>query len=336
VHPEKIALLRALPGLGDMLCITPVLVALRTNFPETEIILIGDSWATSWAMRYKGYLDKFIEFPGFPGMEQGWKSHALFIEFLKYAVQENYDVALQVHGSGSISNYFISLLGAKITGGFYSPSYYCPDSDTFLEWVEEESESGRYCRLLRCLGIPVHSNELIFPMTEQDVLEFQQLKSQDLITDKPIVCVHPGASSVLRICPLEVFVRVSRQLSEMGYQIVITGTGKDALYTKQIAKALGAQQAIDLTGKTSLGCLGQLLQESAIVICNDTGISHLADAMKTKSVVVFMESPPSRWAPQDYSLHRVVDARGLDVCDFPVQEIAEKILSEVKSLLENS
>jgi len=332
VNPEKIVLLRALPGLGDMLCITPALAALRKNCPNAQITLIGMAWAKGWAMRYKDYLDQFIEFPGFPGMEQGWKSHGFFVEFLKNAIEENYDVALQLHGSGTISNYFINLLGAKLVSGFYTPSYYCPDFDTFLSWEDEESESGRYCRLLRCLGIPVESENLIFPMTAENEVEFQLLKSRDLITDKPIACIHPGASSVLRVCPLEVFVKVARQLANWGYQVVLTGTQNEFVYTKAISRLL-EEQVINLTGKTTLGCLGQLIENSAIVVCSDTGISHLADATKTKSVAIFMENSPSRWSPQDSSLHRAVDVRNLDVSNFPIQETAEKILKEVEFLL---
>jgi ADP-heptose:LPS heptosyltransferase len=335
VNPEKIVLLRALPGLGDMLCITPTLAALRTNFPNAQISLIGMEWAHSWAARYTDYLDQFIEFPGFPGMEQGWKGHAIFVEFLKYMVDENFDAAFQLHGSGTISNFFINLLGAKLVAGYYTPSYYCPDIDTFFVWKEEESEVGRYCRLMRCLGIPVTSDDLIFPMTTDDELEFNRLKNHRLTTDKPIACIHPGASSVMRICPLEVFARVAQQLTEMGYQVVLTGQPNEAIYTQQVSK-MAAGEVIDLTGKTSLGCLAQLLQNSAIVICNDTGVSHLAAATKTKSVVIFLENPPSRWSPLNDSLHRVVDIRDSDISNFPVKATVEKVLTEVNLLLSKS
>lgn len=312
-----------------MLCLTPTLATLRSHFPKTQITLIGADWAHEWAARYSDYIDQFVEFPGFPGMEQGWKSYSFFVDFLRRMVDENYDLALQVHGSGTISNYFINLLGAKLVGGFYTPSYYCPDIDTFLPWKEEESESRRYCRLLRCLGISVESEDLIFPLSEQDEQEFKQL---DLATDKAIALIHPGASSILRICPLEVFAKVARQLINMGFQVVLTGQKNEAMYTQEVSRLIGAD-VIDLTGKTSLGCLGQLVKNSEIVVCSDTGISHIADATKTKSVVLFMENSPSRWSPQNEMLHRPIDIRGLDINQFPVQETAEKVLAEVKFLL---
>lgn len=329
MNPKKILLLRALPGLGDMLCATPVFAALRTNFPDAQITLIGMEWAKDWAKRYVGYIDRFIKFPGFPGMEQGWTSHTHFVEFLKDTVDEDYDVALQIHGSGTISNYFISLLGAKFFGGFYTPNYYRPDSDTFIEWREEESETGRYCRLLRCLGMPVKDESLIFPMTKRDELEFIHLTGE-LAKNKPIACIHPGASTVLRVCPIQVFVKVAEQLGRLGFQVVLTGQENETVYTRPISKMV-ATEVVDLTGRTTLGSLGQLIKNAELVICNDTGIAHLADATKTKSVVVFMENSPTRWAALDRSLHRAVDVRNFaaDISNFPIQRVAEKILEEV-------
>jgi ADP-heptose:LPS heptosyltransferase len=69
------------------------------------------------------------------------------------------------------------------------------------------------------------------------------------------------------------------------------------------------QAAVDLSGRTSLGALAALMANAAIVIGNDTGISHLADALAVPSVVVFSASDPVRWGPLDSALHRVIDVR---------------------------
>ena len=65
---------------------------------------------------------------------------------------------------------------------------------------------------------------------------------------------------------------------------------------------------VNLCGKTSLGALASLLQQGRLLISNDTGISHIAAAVKLRSVVVACGSDVRRWAPPDAERHIVLHA----------------------------
>jgi ADP-heptose:LPS heptosyltransferase len=67
-----------------------------------------------------------------------------------------------------------------------------------------------------------------------------------------------------------------------------------------------ATRALNLAGLTTLGGLAAIIARADLLISNDTGPAHLADALKTPSVTIFGPADPKRWAALDRSLHYVV------------------------------
>lgn len=303
--PQNILIIRALPGLGDMLCAVPAFRALRAALPRARITLIGLPWARTFVDRFSHYLDGLVEFPGFPGLPEVAPPIRRLPAFFNQVQQAGYDLALQMHGNGLNINAFTVLLGARLNAGFYLPGQYCPDEARFLPYPGRQPEIRRHLELMAFLGIPLQGEALEFPLYESDRQALGNLEEAASLKPGGYVCIHPGAQARDKCWPAARFAAVADGLAAQGWQIVLTGTAGEKDLTRAVSRAMAAP-ALDLAGRTGLGALGALLAGARLVICNDTGVSHLAAALDIPSVVIFSNADPRRWAPLDQTRHRII------------------------------
>ncbi|EYB69151.1 hypothetical protein DEIPH_ctg011orf0135 [Deinococcus phoenicis] len=296
---------RALPGLGDLLCAVPALRALRAGLPEAELTLLGLPQAAGFAQRFPELIDRLEVFPGFPGLPEQPVRNRELLAFLSGA-QGKYELALQLHGSGPVSNALVALLGARQTAGRFLPGQWCPDPARFLPYQEGEPEPLVWLRLVEFLGYPSQGTALAFPIHEEDRAALRALPDAHALTPGSYAVVHPGASRPERRWPPRHFAQVADRLAERGLRVVLTGTPGEAELTRAVREALALPGALDLTGQTDLGTLAALLAGARVLVSGDTGVSHLAAATRTPSVVLFLASDPARWAPLDRERHRAV------------------------------
>jgi ADP-heptose:LPS heptosyltransferase len=307
--PRRIGIFRALQ-LGDLLCLTPALRALRTALPDAKIVLIGLPWAKNFVARFSHYLDGFREFPGYPGLPEQTPDCHKFPAFIKMLQEDRFDLILQMHGSGIVTNHLVMLLEARCTAGFFLPGGYCPDTERYLPYPAHEVEIRRHLQLLEFLGIPLQGEDLEFPLHEGDYQELQVIAGVESLRNQEYVCIHPGARAAARRWPPERYAAVADHLTAQGLLVVLTGSAEEASITEGVRGAMH-NPALDLAGRTSLGALAALLDGARLLICNDTGVSHLAAALRLPSVVVFHGlSELQGWPPLNRQLHRVLCRSG--------------------------
>lgn len=307
---ERIVILRALM-LGDMLCATPALRAIRRHYPQAQICLVGLDWAGPLAARLD-CIDQFLALPGFPGLPEAAPDVRALPDFLAQVQDRRFDLAIQLHGNGTVVNPLLACFGARNTIGFHdgrcwSPAT-APDAPPWLRWPEQGHEILRLLALTDHLGM---ARDGVRPHFDLDDADRQALAAQ-WPSERPerYVCVNAGAQLPSRRWSPDGFAAVADTLARRGYTIVLTGGAPEVELAESVADRM-EEEPIVLAGKTDLGSLAALLEGAAGLVSNDTGLSHLAVALATPSVIVSCGGDVSRWAPLDRELHRVVRADAL-------------------------
>jgi ADP-heptose:LPS heptosyltransferase len=308
----RIAVLRALQ-LGDLLCAIPALRLLRSAFPRAHVSLVGLPWARDFVLRFPDYLDEFIEFPGYPGLPERDPDLRAIPAFLAAMQERRLDLAIQMQGDGTITNTLVALFGAGETAGYRlaaagSGANVAGHFAVYPSWLPEPQ---RHLYLVQWITGANGTDALEFRVRDHENAEWAAIAAAEGVHAREYACLHAGARDPRRRWPAEKFARVAARLLARGLGVVLTGNGAEERHlAARIADACPAP-VINLVDRTSLGALAAAIRDARVLVTNDTGVSHIAAALRTPSVVVFRVTDPARWAPVDRRRHRVVrDAAG--------------------------
>jgi ADP-heptose:LPS heptosyltransferase len=297
---KKIAILRAL-YLGDMLCCTPALRALRHYYKNAEITLIGLPWAHKFVKRYGRYIDRFIPFPGYQGLPEQVADPGEVDDFIVRMKNERFEILFQMQGDGTVVNKMLQMYEPKLLIGFTPGNPIIQNAQKLIHYPESLPEVLRHLTLLQAAGIPSCGTALEFPLISQD---YRAFKSCNL--PERYVCIHPGSRSSSRRWHPKYFAAIADYYAVKGLLPVITGTEDEIPISREVLQYM-QEPAIDTTGMTNLGTIGLIIKNAQALISNCTGVSHIAAALRTPSFIISMDGEPKRWSPLNKFLHYVYD-----------------------------
>lgn len=271
-----LVVLRAL-GLGDLLTIVPALRALADAYPGFRRVLVTTAPMVPLAEQLHLVDEVLAAAPlaALPGSLRGA------------------DVAVNLHGRGPQSHELLTALRPRDLIAFGNDEAGVRGAS----WRSDEHEVHRWCRLLSESGIPADPSRLNIPVPS---------------TPPPPAAagstlVHPGAAFPSRRWPADRWVAVVRAELERGSRVVLTGGPDEVQLCRSIADDAGLAEDLVLAGRTDVVQLAAAVGAAARVLCADTGVAHLATALRRPSVVLFGPVPPAEWGPPaDRSIHRVL------------------------------
>ena len=128
------------------------------------------------------------------------------------------------------------------------------------------------------------------------------------------VGIQLGASGVDRYFPVEkaiqVIMKIHQALPECEFHLL--GAGQEVSLGKMLTDGLSnecSSKVVNHIGKTTLHQLADIINDLSILITPDTGCLHIATALKTKTVSLFVKRETNASVPQqDSHLHTILYA----------------------------
>jgi ADP-heptose:LPS heptosyltransferase len=292
---RSVALVRPRVGLGDLLCTIPALRALRRRLPDARVVLVSFAETAPVVERMTPYVDELLAFPGWPGIPERPVRGAQIGPFLRGARARRFDLAVQMYGANPAANAVVDVLGARRTAGFAAPGAGERDPRRFLAYPHGVHEIDRHLALVQLLGAGEDDGALAFPLTGADAEQAAEVRRRTGLAGGPYALLHPGATSPSRRWPLARWAQVGDALAARGLAVAVTGVRGEEELVREVRHRMRAPAA-DLCGWTALGAFAALLRDAALLAANDSGPAHLAAAVGTPSVTVFLSGDPVRWA----------------------------------------
>ncbi|HEX9967408.1 MAG TPA: glycosyltransferase family 9 protein [Solirubrobacterales bacterium] len=286
-----VTVLRAL-GLGDLLTAVPALRAIARAYPGERRLLAAPAWLAP--------LLPLIRVDGEPCLHDVVEVAGL--EADPGRLPRRPAVAIDLHGAGPESHRLLLATEPQRLIAFRNDAVAATAG--MPEWDPDEHETRRWCRLLDRFGIGTDATELEIERPGPELPEWAH----------GATLIHPGASSASRRWPPERWAAVARHERDQGREVLVTGSLEERGLARWIAAEAGLDPRREIAGRTDLGTLAAFVAAAGVLVCGDTGVAHLATALRIPSVLLFGPTSPRRWGPpEDRAIHRVLwEGRGGD------------------------
>ena len=275
---------------------TPALRSIRRNFPEARLTLLALPWVAD-AFAACPHLDRIVLYDK-QGRHQGLRGKLRLAAELR-AEQHDAAILLQNAFEAALITFLARIpiragyttdgRGLLLTHGVRRH----PD-------VTKKHQVHYYQEMLAGLGLQRGEDALelfLAPAAEQEA----EAMLGRVLRDRSglLVGFNPGAAYGPAKCwPSAKYAALAARLTAaFNAQIVVFGTEADQKAAAEIAAAAGKEQVLDLTGRTSLAQALACIARCQLFVTNDSGLMHVAAALRIPSVAIFGSTDPVATGP---------------------------------------
>lgn len=279
--------------IGDLVLSTPALAALRDRHLGAHITLLTTPHAAS-VVRGSRLIDEIILFERRTGLREPGKLARLAGQLRR----GSFDITLFFHHFSTRAGAFKFAAIAFAAGSRRRIGLGGPNSFFLNEPLDNQGFGGRH-QAQYWLNLVALVDASPQPVSSSTVIDDDDRAwaAEHLPERRPLAVIHAGSGgdSYARRWSSGDFAETAARLArERDAQVVFVGSAADD--TQAVLNALAEPiAAIDLTGKTTLGQLGAVLENADVFIGADSGVMHLACAAGAPVVAIFGPSNADAW-----------------------------------------
>ena len=295
--------------IGNLVVSLPAINALINHFQGKEFYLLIDS-------AYGEIVESIISeehvkfYPRKRLNTAGYLKRALsYTEFMYNIRKIQPDIVIDLQG-GHTSSLITLFSGAssRVAGSFTKRPYAYNQK---VNLSQGKHKVYSYLEVAAGVGAPVNEKAYRLQSSRAKRLSLEnKLRTIGVISEKPVVTVHPGAGRLQKLWTISGFAAIADWLAARDYQVLFVGGHGELERTNEIISLL-SHQTCNLVGILSLGELMALFEMSSLFLGSDSGPMHLAAAMGTAVVAMFGYADENRWGPRS---EKAIALRGEKRC----------------------
>lgn len=268
---RKILIIR-FSSIGDIVLTTPIIRCLKKRFPESEIHFLTK--------------DKHLNtLQGNPYIKKIYTFHSNLRKITAQLRKERYDCVIDLH-----RNIRTAFIKSKIGGKKYTyPKY------NFQKWIytrlhldlmPHDHIVDRYFKAVEPLQVLNDGAGLDFFIREKDRVDLSNIPD---ISNRSFVSIVIGGTYYTKRLPTQKLISMVQKINK---PMVLLGGETDKSVAFEIIRHVNGKHVYNACGIYTLVQSASIMEQSDLVITHDTGLMHIAAALKKPIISIWGNTTP--------------------------------------------
>ncbi|MBI4618816.1 MAG: lipopolysaccharide heptosyltransferase II [Desulfobacterales bacterium] len=288
-------LVRSTNWIGDVILTFPAIATIRKNFPKSYIATLSRPWVAP-LLENNPEVDEVIIYDH-KEIHNGMLGKLRLAKALR---EKGFDLAVLFQNAFDAA-LIAFLAGIPIRAGYNTDARgpLLTNKVILDKAVLKKHQSHYYLEMLKAVGMDIVDDHPAIEVSDEarkratEILDSFNIQESELL-----IGINPGAyfGSAKRWLP-ERYALLSDMINkDFGGKILLFGSGEEKAISEMIL-SIAKSDVIDLVGKTSLLETMALIEKCSLFITNDSGLMHLAAALKIPLIAIFGSTDPVTTSP---------------------------------------